>query len=275
MEISAPKNGPNLGLSQQGPVTVEDGLLVRMEPPNNNAPYSNSIHSGSNQNGDITLHGAHRFSEKELREIQSGLLNMEVVAFEGPQVEMTKYEGFSQRVKTLGGTSHLRSSLPLYAAPECRPNAANPTTCFYFETLALSDWSQKGAISIGFSVPNYVGSVESKPSSLSIQGENGSLYYNNILLGDSFRSPFSSGSIGLGLLLTYNKERSTATTPAIDVQVLHSRQGQLLETVTLGRDVLGFDGYHDLFVDVQTVDKVEFEVVFERRWCRYKPVKNE
>ena len=37
----------------------------------------------------------------------------------------------------------------------------------------------------------------------------------------------------------------------------------------------GFDGLHDLFVDVQTIDEVEFEVVFESNWWKHKPVMSE
>jgi hypothetical protein len=38
-------------------------------------------------------------------------------------------------------------------------------------------------------------------------------------------SPFTWGSIGLGLRLVYNEEASTATTPVIDVDIFHTRQG--------------------------------------------------
>lgn len=197
---------------------------------------------------------------------------MEVTAFEGPQPEKFRFEGEGERVKTDGGTSQIMSSLPFYAAPECRPSASNPVTYRYLELHAIPGWSQKGALSIGFSVSECDENFESNASRLAIRGENGSLYYNSILLGDLLISPFTWGSIGLGLLLVYNQEASTATTPVIDVTIFHTRQGELIETIRLDRDIVGFDGHHDLFVDLRTVDKVEFEVVFERDWCVYKLV---
>ena len=269
---SAYKNGSSLGLPQQVPVIVEDGLLVSMEAPNHNAPHSTVRQPSYTQGEKIPLSDASRFSARELRDIESGSISMEVAAFEGPQPEKFRFEGQGERVKTYGGTSQIVSSLPFYATPECRPSASNPVTYRYLELHALSSWSQRGAISIGFSVSECDQSFESSSSRLAIRGENGSLYYNNILLGDLLMSPFTWGSIGLGLHLVYNEEESTATTPVIDVNIFHTRQGQLIENIRLDRTIFGFDGHHDLFVDVRTVDKVEFEVVFERDRCIYKPV---
>ena len=268
----AHKNGSNLGLSQQVPVIVEDGLLVPMEAPKHNAPYSTARQPSYRQGEEIPLRDAGRFSARELRDIETGSLSMNIKAFEGPPPEKFRFEGEGERVKTYGGTSQIMSSLPIYAAPECRPSASNPVTYRYLELHAISGWSQRGALSIGFSVSDCDESFDSNSNRLAIRGENGSLYYNDILLGDLLMSPFTWGSIGLGLLLVYNEEASTATAPVIDVNIFHTRQGQLIETISLDRNTVGFDGHHDLFVDLQTVDKVEFEVVFERDWCVYKPV---
>jgi hypothetical protein len=254
------------------PVTVEDGRLVPIEAPSYTAPDSTIKQSSYKQGEKITLRDNSRFSARELRDIDSGSLSMEVTAFEGPQPEKFRFEGEGERVKTSGGTAQISSSLPIYAAPECRPTASNPVTYRYLELHAIPGWSQRGAVSIGFSVPDHVEDSGSSSSRLAIRGENGSLYYNNILLGELSMSPFTWGSIGLGLLFLYNHEASTATTPIIDVQIFHTRQGQLIETVKLERNIVGFDGHHDLFVDLQTVDKVEFEVVFKKDWCIYKPV---
>ena len=269
---SAHNNGSNLGLPQQVPVIVEDGLLVPMEAPNLNAPHSTVRQPSYTQGEKKPLRDVSRFSTRELRDIESGSISMEVTAFEGPPPEKFRFEGEGERVKTYGGTSQIMSSLPFYAAPECRPSASNPVTYRYLEVHAISGWSQRGALSIGFSVSDCDENFESNSSRLAIRGESGSLYYNDILLGDLLMSPFTWGSIGLGLLLVYDEEASTPTTPVIDVNIFHTRQGQLIETIKLDRNTVGFDGDHDLFVDLQTVDKVEFEVVFERDWCVYKPV---
>jgi hypothetical protein len=269
---SAHNNGSDLGLLQQVPVIVEDGLLVPMEAPNHNAPHSTVGQPSYMQGEKVPLRNASRFSARELRDIECGSISMEITAFEGPQPEKFRFEGEGERVKTYGGTSQIMSSLPFYAAPECRPSASNPVTYRYLELHAISGWSQRGGLSIGFSVSDCDENFESNTSRLAIRGENGSLYYNDILLGDLLMSPFTWGSIGLGLLLVYNEEASTATAPVIDVNIIHTRQGQLIETIRLDRNIVGFDGHHDLFVDLQTVDKVEFEVVFERDWCVYKPV---
>lgn len=268
----AHKDGSDFGLPQQVPAIVEDGLLIPMEAPNHNAPHSTVRQPSYKQGEEIPLRDASRFSARELRDIESGSISMEVTAFEGPQPEKFRFEGEGERVKTDGGTSQIMSSLPFYAAPECRPSASNPVTYRYLELHAIPGWSQRGALSIGFSVSECDENFESNASRLAIRGENGSLYYNSILLGDLLISPFTWGSIGLGLLLVYNQEASTATTPVIDVTIFHTRQGELIETIRLDRDIVGFDGHHDLFVDLRTVDKVEFEVVFERDWCVYKPV---
>jgi hypothetical protein len=269
---SAHKNGSDLGLPQQVPEIVEDGLLVPMETPNHNAPHSTVRQPSYTPDEKIPLPDASRFSARELRDIQSGSISMAVTAFEGPPPEKFRFEGEGERVKTYGGTSQIMSSLPFYAAPECRPSASNPVTYRYLELHAISGWSQRGALSIGFSVSDCDENFESNSSKLAIRGENGSLYYNDFLLGDLLMSPFTWGSIGLGLLLVYNEEASTATAPVIDVNIFHTRQGQLIETIKLDRNIVGFNGLHDLFVDLRTVDKVEFEVVFEKDWCIYKPV---
>jgi hypothetical protein len=144
---SAHKNVSDLGLPQQVPAIVEDGLFVPMGAPNHNAPRSTVRKPSYKQGEEIPLRDASRFSARELRDIETGSISMEVTAFEGPQPEKFRFEGEGERVKTYGGTSQIMSSLPFYAAPECRPCASNPVTYRYLELHAISGWSQRGALS--------------------------------------------------------------------------------------------------------------------------------
>ena len=235
---------------QQGPEFVADGIRVHVEPPPDQ-PLSNAVISNSDQIEEISIGDPAVFSEEDLRAIQSGLLKLSVVSCEGPQVLIQKFHGCPPRVSTRdGGKSHLRTALPVYSAHHCRPDAANPTTCVYVEVNTLWGWSQKGSTSIAFSAQDDIGSIES--------------------------GPFTSGcSIGLGLLVQYKKADALDSDPFDDLKIFHTRGGKVVEVVRLDRDMLGFDGRHDLFVDVQTVDKTWFEVVFDKDGWRYTPMIDE
>lgn len=260
-------------VSQQNPEFVEDGLRVHVEPPPNDKPLPNTDLSKPDQCDEISIGDARRFSEEDLRAIQSGLLKLRLVSQEGPEVEIKKYQDF--RVSTpAGGKSHIRSTLPVYSARHCRPDADNPTVCIYVEVNALWYWGQNGSMSIAFSVQDNVGSAGLGAGSLAIRGESGSLYYNDVPLGPEF-GRFTSGWIGLGLLLQYKEAKALVSDPCVDIKVFHTREGKVVEVIPLGRDMLGFDGRHDLFVDVQTFDETAFEVVLEKNRWWYKPVTSE
>jgi len=195
----------------------------------------------------------------------------------GCQVDIKEPDKFPENIKVKGASAYLRSSLPIFAARYQRPSSAVITKECYFEIRPRPDgWSNKSDISFGIAVPSYQGIPGHLPGSIAIRCGDGRIYLNNSPVGNSCTCPISSGDeVGIGVRFTHNASTSTAA-PPLAIEIFRTRDGEVVEMIDVktlssaGMDVSGFDGNHDLFAVVGTIDEVEFEVVFGQTWQRYR-----
>jgi len=182
----------------------------------------------------------------------------------------------------IGSSSNLTSSLPLYAAKHhfhgLRYNA-------YYEVFALPEWCKTGKIVLGFTadldthnLPGfYCGSVAAHIE----EGAPIRVYVDNVLLKIQDNSVFRVGeTVGVGITLSYLDEQLSLPSPGgnsvAKVEFLYTRTGprlpkNIVEVFDLSaisasnKMFPGLDGRYDLFAAVAAVEKVEFEVDFDRK----------
>jgi hypothetical protein len=212
----------------------------------------------------------------EANQFQFNLIDM----LSSCSAKVDKPEDYPEKVTTQSAPSYLMSTRPPYAAKYHFPNRDQRQKIIYYELQDIpDDWGTGGNIWFGFSRYDAKGPPGSGPGSFGINRCEGNLYYNNVRIGNSHNFEFQSGAkIGIGIVFSYVDQKShlaSNSDPAIEVRVIHTRQGVLVDDVHVdtiaaaGQD--GFDGYHDLFATVGTVERVVFEVSFEKTFWDFNP----
>jgi hypothetical protein len=199
----------------------------------------------------------------------------------GFPAKVDKPEDYPEKVTTESAKAYLMSTKAPYTAEHHLPNQAQKKKIIYYELQDIpDDWGTQGNIWFGFSRFNARAPPGSGPGSFGINRVEGNLYYNGIPVGKPRKHEFDSGAkIGIGIVFSYvDKNSDLGSDSTIEVRVFQTRQGLLIDDIPVdtldgaGQD--GFDGYHDLFATIGTVDRVVFEVSFEEKFWSFKPGKH-
>ena len=157
-----------------------------------------------------------------------------VIQMPGFAAEVERPDGFPIRVKTGSAPSYLMSTKPPYAAKYHHPSRVQKTKIVYYEVQDSpdDDWGTDGNIWFGFSKYNARVRPGLGPDSVGINISEGSLYWNGVRRG-SHNFEFKSGiKIGIGIVfLSVGQEMASGANSAIEVHIIHTRQGKLVDDI--------------------------------------------
>lgn len=198
-----------------------------------------------------------------------------------PDVSAAKVDtpdGFPNKVTTKSATSYLISTIRLYDVKYHLPKRDHEKKVIYYELEDIPvDWGTHGNIWFGFSRLDADGPPGTGLGSFGINRCEGNLYYNGECIGKRRNLELDSGvKIGIGMVFSYvDRQSDPDSESAVEVRVFHTRNGLLLDNVLVDKllvgDENGFNGYHDLFATIGTVDRVVFEVSFQENLWTFKP----
>lgn len=166
----------------------------------------------------------------------------------------------------------IASYLPLYTVAAHSPLATGQKKTIYYEVNILKESQEEISLALGYIAPPY-------PSfrlpgwhrgSLGVHGDDGHKYINDLWGGKSFTQPFRRGqTVGLGM------DFMPGIGGGIQVEVFFTRNGvengrwDLHEErdAEQDRDVIGLDGFYDLYAAIGLFNKASVEIVFTPgRW---------